>query len=243
MSFQKIRVVYKCFNINPIHIKVMKITPMPLISLLFLFLFFSCENGIEKKIEKEFKTYVNENFGEPSDLKEIVSIELKDTVSYADISNIVKKARNISDIIEGQIDTIHSWSADGTLRQILTNNSEDYSLKKALKDYADMMENTYLFDFKYKIRQLREFDINDKRIIYFHYIIKTRIKEEQEAKIYHAYIDSNGKIKIKNKAMLTGEAPEDYLTKFKFLEDFYITSTDIMDKTNTLIERVTFLKW
>ena len=75
----------------------MKTTLMSLTIISLFFSFICCNKleTIEDKIKKEFKIYVNENFGDPNDLKEVVSIDLKDTVSYRPIYEIVSMTKGL----------------------------------------------------------------------------------------------------------------------------------------------------
>lgn len=86
----------------------MKTTLMSLtiISLFFSFICCNKQETIEDKIKKEFKIYVNENFGDPNDLKEVVSIDLKDTVSYRPIYEIVSMTKGLYEKGKEQDDSI-----------------------------------------------------------------------------------------------------------------------------------------
>ena len=59
----------------------------------------SCTQTKEDKIRNEFKNYVSSNFDDPNSLKEIVSVEQIDTITYEGIRNGVIALHGIDSLI------------------------------------------------------------------------------------------------------------------------------------------------
>ena len=178
----------------------MKTTLMSLtiISLFFSFICCNKQETIEDKIKKEFKIYVNENFGDPNDLKEVVSIDLKDTVSYRPIYEIVSMTKGLYEKGKEQDDSIFYYIEGKGFAKVV--NKMTRAEKEKIGTYMKA-----LIDF-YEDKQL---EYNDSTM-YIHYEIKARVTKGdiKSLDIYHAYIDNNGKIDIKDHIKKMSELPK-----------------------------------
>lgn len=97
----------------------------------------SCKQSNEVLIKKEFKTYVKENFDDPKDFKEVVSVELIDTVYTSEIFDVVKYLYDYY----FEIEDIHAKRSQGL--QEITWNYLTPSVKEILTN-AEQEELTYL---------------------------------------------------------------------------------------------------
>jgi len=126
------------------------------------FLFSSCKQSNEKLIKTEFKKYIQNNFDDPKSVKEIVSIEITDTIS-------VEKIRFIMDM---NLKVFHLTDSLNKLRDELNLNSIENILKTAKRgDLSTQLLVTYyctqaidLLNDRFKIineRAILESEINN----------------------------------------------------------------------------------
>ncbi|MCS2333627.1 hypothetical protein [Bacteroides sp. BFG-606] len=200
----------------------MKTTIMLFISFLFATSFISCEQTTEDRIKHEFKIYVKENFGEPRDLKEVTSIKLTDTISYKELDLILGNAQNVLNgikILQDKFININKKKLAHTYQK--ASREERSDMNKKLHDLMDISD-TYESEYLAMAVEIDSMKIDKDRIISFHYEIKARIKkgDEKKVEIYHAYMNNNGDIKIRDYELKMDEMPKEYQEIFKKLEDF-----------------------
>ena len=181
----------------------MKTTLMSLtiISLFFSFICCNKQETIEDKIKKEFKIYVNENFGDPNDLKEVVSIDLKDTVSYRPIYEIVSMTKGLYEKGKEQDDSIFYYIEGKGFAKVVNK------MTRAEKEKIGTYMKALIDSVGKELDKILEY--NDSTM-YIHYEIKARVTKGdiKSLDIYHAYIDNNGKIDIKDHIKKMSELPK-----------------------------------
>ena len=161
------------------------------LSVIILFALFSCSQTKEDKIRNEFKNYVSSNFDDPNSLKEIVSIEQIDTVTYEHILNGVvalheiDSLTNLSDSIENEQNAI-------LLGKIRAHNYHPYykeELKSMALRKAELSRNmiAWIDSTDNSLNRLKGLNI-------YQYKIKARIKVKDDLKLreYYALEDSIG---------------------------------------------------
>lgn len=181
---------------------------------LALIIFASCKEESHKEIRNAFRQYVTENFGNPKDMKEITNVELKDTTSLGDIVNTAKELLNVDSIANQYEDKFFKWAItdennrSATLKILSSKYKDEYWTEiKAIGRKLDTYDryNIAKTTFKEKLREAE--GIID---YYIHYVIKARIEVNgiKEVREYHAYVDKNGKIQVKDREMKTTDLPK-----------------------------------
>lgn len=179
---------------------------------LALTIFASCKEESHKEIRNAFKQYVAENFGNPKDVKEITNVELKDTTSFETFKDMAIQALYADSIVNKRQNSLMDWlGADGNkmLGKFLSKLEHKYQ-----DDLISIIEKMYSTVYSYYINQSslkKKLEENKNVSEYFiHYVLKVRIevKGNKEVREYHAYVDKNGKIEIKDREMKKSELPE-----------------------------------
>lgn len=165
--------------------------------------FFACTQTKEDKIRTEFKNYVSSNFDDPRNLKEIVSVEQIDTITYESIRNGVIALHAI-DSLTNSSDSIEKEQSAIILSKIRTHQYQSY-YKDDLKDLImqqaelsrDMMAwiDDYGFAMLHTMSDSMDNSLNLlKGLNIYQYRIKTRIKDGDDLKLrdYYALEDSVG---------------------------------------------------
>lgn len=183
--------------------------------LLFIFMTIvcSCKQTIEDRIRNEFVKYVKNNFDDPSILKEIVSLELNDSIDKEVINQMLQTLYQL-DSLHQHLDSLKNekWSE-------ATNNIEKYSIENG-KDYLSTYKREQIFEetitilseealltnnIKNKTNEIKTSkclldstysSLNNINVDI--YKIRTRIKQDESIKIndYYATIENDSIIKI-----------------------------------------------
>lgn len=183
------------------------------LSLLVSLFLIGCNNSIEKRIEKEFFKYVNENFDDPDSVEEITAI------SVSDSSNI----RTTFDMINSIVNDTTSFtvSLDESILKKIQELS--YNEKLRTRDYAEDYFEKALEFVHFKIKNddnlkfmadsinsyISKIKISDYDFLYT-YEIKVRLKEngKRHLAIYYAIINKNDNtIKIQDHELKVEEVP------------------------------------
>lgn len=180
-------------------------------------LFTACsEPTKEELIEKTFNEYVHQNFDDPNDLKEILSIEIEDTLSASKTRTFIVGIFDSSDSIfsrlyflSDSLSAIHNsnfekvkssyrltnkYRGDSFLQKMTLNLFENINEELSFKtssDYQDLkITNTSLNGILDSLK-------NDSTFIVT-YKIKTRVSQNNELKIkdYYAQLSDMNTIKI-----------------------------------------------
>lgn len=168
--------------------------------------FSSCRKSSTEIVEDKFREYVYQNFDDPKDLVEILSVEPMDTVSYEKLKGILDMLYEIAD----NFDSL-SHKNDSTVYMIsdkLTNDTFVRNMSQSSKKFFDgwlfdsyeviqeyiVWMKTYEFeriDLRIEMDSLLE---TNKNVLQYEYLIKTRIKEKEDLKIkkFYAIVDSVG---------------------------------------------------
>ena len=173
------------------------------LSVMILFILFSCTQTKEDKIRSEFKIYVSSNFDDPNSLKEILSIEPIDTITYESIRNGVIALHGI-DSLTNSSDTIEKEQSEIILSKIRAHKYNPYykeelmsmvlrkvELSRAsiswIDDYGFALLNAMSDSTDNSLNRLKGLNICQ-------YKLKARIKEKDGLKLreYYALEDSVG---------------------------------------------------
>lgn len=185
--------------------------------------FASCKEASHRDIRKEFKKYVNENFGNPKDMKEITLIELKDTVNISELRTPIIEALTADSTLIARQDSILHW--------MMTNQEQikkvalwfGNELLDEVKNICDYKKRKAHVEVRENIKCKIEESYNSPNY-YIHYLIKARIfdGERNSVKNFHAYKDSKGKLYIKDREMEISEVDD--------------TWTELMDEMQKLMK-------
>lgn len=180
-------------------------------------LFVACsESTKEELIEKAFKEYVNKNFDDPNSLKEIISIEIEDTLSTTKTEAFITGIFNSSDslfkrlyFMSDSLGAIHNSNFEKIKSSYrLTNKYRGDS--NVLKMIADLLENTneefsYKTSSEYQELKIAQASLNnaldslkkDSTFIVT-YKVRTRVLQKDGLKImdYYAQLSDKSIIEI-----------------------------------------------
>ena len=144
-------------------------------------------------------------------MKEVVSIDLKDTVSYRPIYEIVSMTKGLYEKGKEQDDSIFYYIEGKGFAKVVNKMTRAEKEKigtymKALIDFYEDKQLEYISVGK-ELDKILEY--NDSTM-YIHYEIKARVTKGdiKSLDIYHAYIDNNGKIDIKDHIKKMSELPK-----------------------------------
>lgn len=186
----------------------------------------SCTKGKNDIVKDEFYKYVSQNFDDPNDLKEIVSIELIDTISYESLCNVTKLLYEISEQTEtlaslgkNQSDSIinylrnHKPVTDKDKREIIKEwLVQELELNKDMLYWINTFSDEITF-LKMNIDSLLE---KTKKMMLYEYEIKARINEGTNLKLKHFYaLEDSTTIKFFDKKPIFSDYPKE---AFKFYE-------------------------
>ena len=172
------------------------------ISVIILVLF-SCTQTKEDKIRDEFKNYVSSNFDDPNSLKEVLSIEQIDTITYESIRNGVIALHGI-DSLTNSNDSIEKEQNEIIMSKIRAHNYNPYykeELMSLILRKADLsrLAISWIDDYGFTLLKAMS-DSTDillnrlKGLNIYQYRIKARIKNSDELKVryFFALEDSTG---------------------------------------------------
>lgn len=172
-------------------------------SAIVLFALFACTQTKQDIIRDEFKNYVSSNFDDPNSLKEILSIEQIDTITYESIRNGVLSLHGIdsltnsSDSIEKEQSAIilgkiraHKYNPfykDELMSMVLRKAELSRNMITWIDDYGFALLRTMSDSTDSSLNRLKGLNINQ-------YKIKIRIKDGNNLKLkeYYALEDSVG---------------------------------------------------
>lgn len=168
-----------------------------------LFVLFSCSQTKEDKIRNEFKNYVSSNFDDPNSLKEIVSIEQIDTVTYESIRNGVI-ALHALDSLTDSTKSIEEELSESNLSKIRAHQYHSYykdDLRDLIMQRAKLSRDMLSWHDDYGLTMLHTMSDSVDNLLaglkglnICQYKIKTRIKHGEDLKLtdYYALEDSVG---------------------------------------------------
>lgn len=172
-------------------------------SVIALFVLFSCTQTKEDKIRNEFKNYVSSNFDDPNSLKEIVSIEQIDTVTYESIRNGVIALHALDSLAES-IKSIEEELSESNLSKIRAHQYHSYykdDLRDLIMKRAKLSRDMLSWHDDYGLTMLHTMSDSVDNLLarlkglnIYQYKIKTRIKHGEDLKLteYYALEDSVG---------------------------------------------------
>lgn len=196
----------------------------------FLFSVISCspeQPTTKDLIEKEFMIYVNQNFDNPKDLKEIVSINIKDTISYQLFKDLAQKSIDLMESTDSLTDArlLDISNIAKKSKQLDLNSFEKEKYSTMLLEYYDYIENKSLNCLKSKNILKHMIEKTDSCIDNFSYInyeIKVRKLVNNKIKLqkYYASVENNGCIKIYDEPITIADMPNQFKELVNALDDF-----------------------
>lgn len=173
--------------------------------LLFLFclcisfsLFWSCSKSNEEKVKDAFNNYVESNFNNPADLKEIISISFEDSITSEKAIEFDKKNNTLIDSITKRTKQM-SDSLDKVLEKILKETMSNTTI------YYDSNARTLLEKYENAINESKSYVSNNSFIVATNITLKKSLVDSLEKKnisinIYNIKVReiSNNELKIKN---------------------------------------------
>lgn len=210
-------------------------------------LFFSCgTSSTDDKIKETFSEYANQNFDDPSKVKEVVSITYGDTLTNKTFANMVSELSVMSDSLESLnkslTDKANSF-ANRYGNKVRNNQSfrEDWSeyeesLKNGLEKrwvfVAEILSNDFIPITKDSIMNYEDFALLD-------FTIKYRITENDGLKLK----DIRGNIDLKSSNIYIGEPKDTELLSFlkgvnqtiSYYKTMIEINSDIVQKSQKII--------
>lgn len=210
---------------------------------LALIIFASCQEESHKEIRKAFRQYVNENFGNPKDMKEITLIEFKDTVDISQLRTPIIEALDADSTLIVKQDSILDWMLNNTeqVKKVALWFKNDFidEMTNIISNYEKRDTHTEVREnIKRKIKE--SYDAPD---YYIHYLIKARMSDGEKniVKEFHVYKDSKGKLYTKDREMEISEVDETWtelMNEMKKLIRISNKEIESVKKIQDMIKRV-----
>lgn len=183
------------------------------LSLLASLFLIGCNNSIEKRIEKEFFKYADENFDDPNSIEEITAISVSDSSNIKTTFDMINSIVNDTTSFDVSLDKNILKKIEGLSyneKSRIKNYAEDYG-EKALEFVHFKMENNNNLEFMADSinSYISKIKISDYDFLYT-YEIKVRLKEngKRHLVIYYAIINKNDNtIKIQDHKLKVEEIP------------------------------------
>ena len=199
-----------------------------LLLLSLIAILYSCSQTVEDRISDEFKEFVNLNFDNPDDLKEIVAIEFKDSFNNASLYEIVRLSYKLDSLNEV------SYALGTNFIVELTNELKAYETKyRNLSSYKreKLLEMIYEYVPLEDKRRYKTYKYNKDFIdsIYSSldtfavktYNIRIRIQEDGKLKIsdYYCIIEDDN-LKFYNQVPAITELTQKCKSFMKILDEY-----------------------
>lgn len=200
-----------------------------IISVIITLTLFSCTQTKEDIIKDEFKKYVKSNFDDPQDLKEIVSIEQIDTITYEHLRDGLYSLHKIVSLVD-TLKKIGDGQNDEIIKKIKARNYASYNHSRVqnwIKQSLDLNINMYSWINTYYDQQciLRDSlnnmleKMNDLNI--FQYRIKARINDNGNLKLHEYYaLEDSTNIRIFNKRPTFDDYSEETAVFYKVAREY-----------------------
>lgn len=194
----------------------------------------------KSRVEAAFHQYIDENFGDPEQFKEITAVSLIDTFNLADISRMGREIVDLSYKVDKTEDTIMNWLSKESAPYMGKLRSRAKELEKPLVTHYESIEK-----YAYCRRDLEHMlkTIENSEVFYIHYEVKARMADEygKWVSTYHLYIDNTDKITVHNKPMAMGSLPSEWFqlsNKVEDLAELLRTKMECMLELKRIIECV-----
>lgn len=201
----------------------MKTTIVLLLSLSLTMSISGCNTTNEDKVKNAFLTYVNEHFDSKDDLREIVSIQLVDTLGDSAIAKFISLSQELIDALSSSMSKTEKALPD--LMIYAKKNKRKYKETMDVGECLIKMSDTfkeYGDDYTRSIEELNGIEIDTTLIYFFHYEVKARIRTVMGQKMmtYHVYIDADGNLFVYDRLMPMEEMPEELRVKMEKIVNF-----------------------
>lgn len=158
-----------------------------------ILLCYSCSKSRVDLIKEELKIYVNENIADPNYLKDIVSIELKDSITNEklhDILNNTYKVDLVTDSFDKIVDSVliskpNEWKNSQFKQSSYLKTQKCYELLKNLVEKS--LEVTKSKSYRDKKHNLDSMFFSLDTICVYEYVIKCRVLDNKEFKLKNYY--------------------------------------------------------
>lgn len=201
-----------------------------MLAMVFSVLVGCAPHTIEDDIKSTFKTYVEENFGNPDDFIEIVKIELMDTISTENTKAYIEEIVATTDSLLRETDSLANYYME-KLTSLPKNKLMRFRLDdKAIKLIVDAYESIYesiSFETsveynKYKIARgnIDEVLAVEDSIFMLQHKIRVRMLEKGEPVVndFYSLTDKNG-IKIYDREIIVSDYPESIENSYEALSE------------------------
>lgn len=172
-------------------------TKLLLMTLAVFTVFASCKKDEYAEIKEAFQKYVDENFGEPDDFKEITSIGPIGTLDFTPLKKKIDELLDTDSTSLQLQEKILSWNLGVDPNVMLKITTKyPYEFKNKMERLSNKMLVEYHYQTRNKIKDImKNIESTDFGI---HYLIKARIVSGKTKKIenYYANKDSKGDIII-----------------------------------------------
>lgn len=210
------------------------------------FILAGCQDSIEKRIEKSFKSFGKENFASKNSIRDITLIEPIDTMLSTKLAETAKECMALCDT--GMF--IGKLHIDSSSKYFNLHNNK--KVPKHLREkYLETIREWYYFCSNTSIKLAEcytnlEKAINDNKdtLCLIEYKIKARIKENgtTNVKEYYAIIknDDYENIIIQDHNLTVGECPESVQNIMEAIDDFmkfYSVDNEYYMKTLSLLSQ------
>ena len=196
----------------------------------FLFSIISCspeQPTTQDLIEKEFMTYVDHNFDNPKDLKELVSINVEDTISYQLLKDVAKgyieMMENTDSLSNARLDDFSEKAKN--MHQLDLNSFEKEKYFTMILECYSYVGGESLNCVKSKniLKQMIEkTDSCIDNLSYVIYEIKVRelVNDKVKLQKYYASVKNNGYIEIYGEPITIADMPDQFRDLADALDDF-----------------------
>lgn len=189
----------------------------------------SCDNSIEKQIEREFKEWVKVNYDDPKAFKDVVSVELIDTTSLHMYAGMAQQYLGLIPQLDSLEERTSERFKEESTKLTSNKNQFDYSEKKKIERslyriYDLTIENMKLIPAKRELTEKVDSVvlgvINNEDVQIYNYEVKVRNSVNGELKLhtFHAYLYGEN-IKIQSYDMKVSEFPEEFTEIIECLDE------------------------
>ena len=210
----------------------------------FLFSIISCSSEqptIQNLVEKDFMNYVQDNFDNPKDLKEIVSINIEDTVSYESLKGIAKdciKMIEATDSIDKELQDDYSEKMKFMSRIDMSSFEKEKYTKMRL-ECLRYVEEEYLECSKSEnilksIVEKKDGCCDSLYYVFYEIKVRTLVNNKLKLQKYYASVQNNNIIKIYSEPITMKDLP----SGFQYITDAIEDSRAIYKKRVEFWEKV-----
>lgn len=201
-----------------------------MLAMVFSVLVGCAPHTIEDDIKSTFKTYVEENFGNPDDFIEIVKIELMDTISTENTKAEIEEIVAMNDSLLRKTDSLGNYylekmtSLSNNTSKLMRFRSDDKAIKLLVDAYESVNESiSFATSVEYNKYKIARENIDavlavEDSIFMLQHKIRVRMLEKGEPVVndFYSLADKNG-IKIYDREIIVSDYPESIENSYEAL--------------------------